>query len=164
MGSRNNSGGRTPATVAAAKAGIDFTLHPYEVEHGTDNYGAAVADALGVPRERLFKTLVAAVDGELTVGVVPVSGALDLKALAAATGGKRAQLAEPAAAERATGYVVGGISPLGQRRRLPTVVDESASGFDTILVSAGRRGLQIELNPADLVRLTGAVLAPIARG
>ncbi|SEF52419.1 Cys-tRNA(Pro)/Cys-tRNA(Cys) deacylase [Thermomonospora echinospora] len=164
MSSSKKGGGQTPATVAAAKAKVAFTLHPYDVEHGTDNYGAAVADALGVPRERLFKTLVAAVDGELTVGVVPVSGGLDLKALAAAAGGKKAQLADPPVAERATGYVVGGISPLGQRRRLPTVIDDSVSGLDTVLVSAGRRGLQIELAPADLVRLTGAVLAPIARG
>ncbi|HEX2314247.1 MAG TPA: Cys-tRNA(Pro) deacylase [Thermomonospora sp.] len=164
MGSAKKGGGQTPATVAATKAGVAFTLHPYDVDVATENYGAAVADALGVPRERLFKTLVAEVDGNLTVGVVPVSGDLDLKALASAAGGKKAQLAEPQAAERATGYVVGGISPLGQRRRLPTVVDASASGFDTVLVSAGRRGLQIELAPADLVRLTGAVVAPIARG
>ncbi|WP_119729844.1 Cys-tRNA(Pro) deacylase [Thermomonospora amylolytica] len=163
MGSKTKGGG-TPATVAAARAGIAYTLHTYDVDHGVDNYGAAVADALGVPRERLFKTLVATVDGNLTVGVVPVSGELDLKALAAAAGGKKAQLADPAAAERATGYVVGGISPLGQRRRLPTVVDSSASGFATILVSAGRRGLQIELAPGDLVRLVGAAVARIARG
>ncbi|REE99729.1 Cys-tRNA(Pro) deacylase [Thermomonospora umbrina] len=164
MSAVKKGGGRTPATVAATRAKVAFTLHPHDVDAGTDGYGAAVADALGVPRERLFKTLVAVVDGEPTVGVVPVSGALDLKALAASVGGKRAQMAEPQAAERATGYVVGGISPLGQRRRLPTVVDASASGFDTVLVSAGRRGLQIELAPVDLVALTGAVLAPIARG
>ncbi|ACY98444.1 MULTISPECIES: Cys-tRNA(Pro) deacylase [Thermomonospora] len=163
MGARKKGGGQTPATVAAAKAGVAFTLHPYEVEHGVDDYGAKVADALGVARERLFKTLIAVVDEEPTVGMVPVCGALDLKALAAATGGKRARMAEAETAERLTGYVVGGISPLGQRRRLPAVLDESASGFDTIFVSAGRRGLQIELAPADLVRLTGAALAPIAR-
>jgi len=158
----------TPATLAAAKAKVAFTLHPYELEehgeHRADSYGEAVADALGVPRDRLFKTLVAEVDGALTVGIVPVSATLDLKALAAAAGGKRAQLARSEDAERATGYVVGGISPLGQRRRLPAVLDASASGFDTIFVSAGRRGLQIELAPADLVRLIGAGTAPIARG
>jgi Cys-tRNA(Pro)/Cys-tRNA(Cys) deacylase len=154
----------TQATLAAAKAGIDFTLHPYETAADAESYGQAAADALGVPRERLFKTLLAEVDGALTVAVVPVSGSLDLKALAAATGGKKARMAEARDAERATGYVVGGISPLGQRRRLPTVVDASASAFPTVYVSAGRRGLQIELAPADLVRLTGAALAAIARG
>jgi Cys-tRNA(Pro)/Cys-tRNA(Cys) deacylase len=122
-----------------------------------------VADALGVPPERVFKTLVAEVDGDLVVAVVPVTGDLDLKALAAATGGKRAALAGRAAAERATGYVRGGISPFGQRRRLPTVVDATATGFDTVYVSAGRRGLQVELAPAELIRLTGATLAAIAR-
>ncbi|MFI6521606.1 Cys-tRNA(Pro) deacylase [Spirillospora sp. NPDC050679] len=161
------SGGRggkgTPATVAAAKAKIDFTLHAYEADPAAESYGQAAADALGVPHERLFKTLLAEVDGRLTVGIVPVSASLDLKALAAAAGGKKARMADPHDAERATGYVVGGISPLGQRRRLPTVLDESASAFDTVYVSAGRRGLQIELSPADLLRLTGAATAAIAR-
>jgi Cys-tRNA(Pro)/Cys-tRNA(Cys) deacylase len=154
----------TPATVAATRAEIAFTLHPYEAAHGEESYGEAAADALGVPHERLFKTLVAEVDGALTVAVVPVSGSLDLKALAGAAGGKRAAMADPAQAERVTGYVRGGISPLGQRRALPTVVDSSASAFPTIYVSAGRRGLQIELAPADLIRLTGASTAGIARG
>lgn len=155
----------TPATLAAARAKVPFTLHPYEVdERHEGSYGEAVADALGVGRDRLFKTLVAEVDGRLTVGIVPVAANLDLKALAAAAGGRKARLAPAPDAERATGYVVGGISPLGQRRTLPTVLDSSASGFGTILVSAGRRGLQIELAPADLVRLTGARTAPIARG
>ncbi|MFC6886230.1 MULTISPECIES: Cys-tRNA(Pro) deacylase [Actinomadura] len=164
MSPARSTGGRgTPATVAAAEAEIEYTLHPYEPPPDAESYGAAAADALGVPHERVFKTLLAEVDGRLTVGVVPVSGTLDLKALAAAAGGKKAQMADPRDAERATGYVVGGISPLGQRRRLPTVVDESASGFATVYVSAGRRGLQIELAPADLVRLTGARLAAIAR-
>lgn len=158
------SGKGTPATVAAARAGVGFTVHPYEtaVAAGHAGYGEAAADALGVGRERVFKTLVAEVDGELTVGVVPVSATLDLKALAAAVGGKKAVMADPKAAERATGYVRGGISPLGQRKRLRTVIDASAGTHPTVFVSAGRRGLQLELDPADLVRLTGARTGPIA--
>jgi Cys-tRNA(Pro) deacylase len=162
MGSSKRAGG-TPATVAATKAGIDFTLHPYEVDPEASSYGEAAADALGISHDRIFKTLVAEVDGNLTVAVVPVAATLDLKALASAAGGKRAVMADPKVAERTTGYVVGGISPLGLRRRLPTVIDDSASGLATLYVSAGRRGLQIELAPADLVRLTGAVTAEIAR-
>jgi Cys-tRNA(Pro)/Cys-tRNA(Cys) deacylase len=127
------------------------------------SFGAEAAAALGVEVERVFKTLVADVDGRLWVAVVPVSAQLDLKALAAAAGGKRAELAEPGAAERATGYVVGGISPLGQRKRLPTVVDASALEHATVFVSGGRRGLDVELAGADLVRLTGARTAPVAR-
>ena len=127
------------------------------------SYGQEAALALGIEAERVFKTLLAEVDGSLTVAVVPVDGQLDLKALAAAVGGKKAAMADPAAAERATGYVVGGISPLGQRKRLPTVVDASALGFESVLVSAGRRGVDVELAPADLVRLTAARTAPIAR-
>lgn len=121
------------------------------------------AQSLGLDPAQVFKTLLADVDGDLTVAVVPVDRSLDLKALAAAVAGKRAAMADPAAAERATGYVVGGISPLGQRRRLPTVVDASALEWDTVLVSAGRRGLDVELAPADLVRLTAAATAPISR-
>ena len=165
MASGRRPGGKgTPATVAATRANVAFTLHPYEATAGEESYGEAAADALGVPRDRLFKTLVTEVDGDLTVAVVPVSSALDLKALAGAAGGKRAAMADPVQAERVTGYVRGGISPLGQRRSLPTVVDSSASAFPTIYVSAGRRGLQIELAPADLIRLTGATTAEIARG
>ncbi|TDB95405.1 Cys-tRNA(Pro) deacylase [Actinomadura sp. 7K534] len=163
-GKAARGGTGTPATVAAARAKIEFTLHSYEADPDAESYGEAAADALGVPHGRLFKTLLAEVDGRLTVGVVPVSSSLDLKALAAAAGGKKARMADPRDAERATGYVVGGISPLGQRRTLPTVIDESVSALATVYVSAGRRGLQIELVPADLVRLTGARLAPIARG
>ena len=140
----------TPAVVAAERAGIAFTLHEYEHEAGTP-YGLEAAEKTGVDPARVFKTLVVAQDGELSVAVVPVAAQLDLRAL-----GKLAALADRAAAERATGYVLGGISPLGQRKRLPTVVDESALGFETIFVSAGRRGLELELAPADLVRLTGA--------
>ncbi|WP_329069232.1 Cys-tRNA(Pro) deacylase [Streptomyces sp. NBC_01429] len=155
--------GGTPATVALTAAGTSYTLHAYEHDPASPSYGEEAARALGVPAERVFKTLVADVDGELTVAVVPVAGSLDLKALAAAVGGKRATMADPAAAERTTGYVRGGISPLGQRKRLRTVVDASAGGHATICVSAGRRGLEVELSPADLASLTGATLAPIGR-
>ena len=150
----------TPAVDAAKRAGIAFTLHEYEgVEVGDGDYARAVADALELPAARLFKTLVASVDGVLSVFVVPADRQLDLRAA-----GKRTQLADKSQAERATGYVIGGISPLGQRKRLPTTVDDSALGFDTILVSAGRRGLQIELSPRDLVRLTDARVAAVAGG
>lgn len=155
--------GGTPATVALGKAGVDFTLHPYDHEAGAPSYGAEAADALGLSTREVFKTLVARVDGRLVCAVVPVGGSLDLKALAAAAGGKRAAMAEPADAERATGYVVGGISPLGQRSRLPVVVDASVDGLDAIYVSAGKRGLQLRLAPADLVRVTGATTAPVGR-
>lgn len=153
----------TPATALLAKQRVWHRLHSYDVPVATPDYGAAVAEALGVPPHRLFKTLVTEVDGALTVAVVPVTGELDLKAVAAATGGKRAVLADQATAQRATGYVRGGITPLGQRRRLPTLLDSSAQELPTVYVSAGRRGLQVELHPTDLVRLTGARLAPVAR-
>lgn len=141
---------------------VAHTLHPYDVSPDAPNYGALVADALGVAPERLFKTLVTEVDAALTVAVVPVTGELDLKALATAVGGKRAGLADRAVAERSTGYVRGGISPLGQRRRLPTVVDSSALSLELMYVSAGRRGLQVSVAPADLIRLTAAVTSPIS--
>ncbi|MFH8592121.1 Cys-tRNA(Pro) deacylase [Streptomyces rimosus] len=156
--------GGTPATVALTEAGVDFTLHAYEHDPATASYGEEAAEALGVSPDQVFKTLLAEVDGALTVAVVPVSGTLDLKALAAAAGGKRAAMADPAAAERSTGYVRGGISPLGQRKRLPTVIDASATAHATVCVSAGRRGLEVELAPADLQELTRATLAEIARG
>jgi Cys-tRNA(Pro)/Cys-tRNA(Cys) deacylase len=146
------------------KARVPHTLHPYDPEHPAgQGHGDAAVAALGADPRRVFKTLVARVDGALIVAVVPVAGTLDLKALAAATGARKAVMAEPADAERTTGYVLGGISPLGQRTVLPTVVDDSALGFDTVLVSAGKRGLQVELPPTDLVRLTRARTAPIAR-
>ncbi|MGH3097017.1 MAG: Cys-tRNA(Pro) deacylase [Streptosporangiales bacterium] len=157
------SGTGTPATVAVRRAGVAHTLHPYEHRQDAASYGDEAADAIGVQPERVFKTLVAAVDGELTVAVVPVAGSLDLKALAHAAGGKKATLADQRKAERTTGYVVGGISPFGQKRPLRTYVDESALAFATVYVSAGRRGLQIELAPADLLRLTGGRTAPIGR-
>ncbi|MFE5594492.1 Cys-tRNA(Pro) deacylase [Streptomyces sp. NPDC056549] len=159
---KKNSGG-TPATVALTEAGTPFTLHAYEHDPASPSYGEEAAEALGVSPDRVFKTLVADVDGELTVAVVPVAGQLDLKALASAVGGKRAAMADPAAAERTTGYVRGGISPLGQRKRLRTVLDSSASDHATVCVSAGRRGLEVELSPADLAALTSAVVAPIGR-
>lgn len=160
------SGRATPATAMLAGAGIDYTLHSYDHDRRVGGYGAEAATALGLDPGRIFKTLVASVDGRLTVGVVPVTSTLDLKALAAAVGGKRAVLADPAEAARVTGYVLGGISPLGQRRTLPTVVDSSAGDHVTIFVSAGRRGLQVELAPADLVRLTAADVVDLcaARG
>jgi Cys-tRNA(Pro)/Cys-tRNA(Cys) deacylase len=157
------AGRGTPATTLLVREGVRFTVHPYEVDPRTPSYGEAAAAALGMDPARVFKTLVAAVDGRLVVGVVPVSSMLDLKALAAAVGGRRAAMAEESAAERATGYVVGGISPLGQRTRLPTVIDSSAGDWPTIYVSAGRRGMQVELAPADLIRLTDATSSPIAR-
>ncbi|MFE2036543.1 Cys-tRNA(Pro) deacylase [Streptomyces scopuliridis] len=161
--SKKQQSGGTPATVALTAAGTPYTLHAYEHDPASPSYGEEAAEALGVSPDRVFKTLVADVDGELTVAVVPVAGSLDLKALAAAVGGKRASMADPAAAERTTGYVRGGISPLGQRKRLRTVVDASAEAHATICVSAGRRGLEVELSPADLAALTSAVMAPIGR-
>ena len=158
-----HSKGGTAATAALTRTGIPFTLRSYEHDPTAASYGLEAAEALGVEPERVLKTLLAEVDGNLVVGIVPVAGQLDLKALAAAVGGKRAAMADPAKAERATGYVVGGISPVGQRRALPTVLDESAVGFATVLVSGGKRGLDIELAPADLVRVVGATVAPIAR-
>jgi Cys-tRNA(Pro)/Cys-tRNA(Cys) deacylase len=153
----------TPATVALTAAGVPFTVHAYDHDPAVTSYGEEAAAAMGTAPSRVFKTLVAEVDGALTVAVVPVAGALDLKALAGACGGKRATMADPAAAERTTGYVRGGISPLGQRRRLPTVVDASALVHPTIFVSAGRRGLEVELPPATLITLTNATTGEIAR-
>jgi Cys-tRNA(Pro)/Cys-tRNA(Cys) deacylase len=154
----------TPAVRTLEKARVAHSLHPYDADAPADGgYGEAAVAALGADPRQVFKTLVTRVDGALTVAVVPVAGQLDLKALAAAVGGRKAAMADPADAERATGYVRGGISPLGQRKALPTVVDESALAFPTVMVSAGRRGLQVELPPAELVRLTRARTAPIGR-
>jgi Cys-tRNA(Pro)/Cys-tRNA(Cys) deacylase len=152
----------TPATSLLTRAKIDFTLHPYDHDPRTVNYGDEAAAALGVEPERLFKTLIAGVDGKLACAVVPVAQRLDLKAFAAALNGKRAELADPAAAARTTGYVVGGISPIGQKTRLRVVVDVSAESFATVYVSAGKRGLQVELAPAGLIAATGALVASIA--
>lgn len=153
----------TPATVALTKAGAAFTVHRYDHDPAAPSYGLEAAAALGVDPERVFKTLLAEVDGRLVVAVVPVSGQLDLKALAAAVGGKRADMADPKVAERTTGYVVGGISPVGQRKALRTVIDETALLFDTVYVSGGRRGFDLGLSPADLLAVTDGLAAPIAR-
>jgi Cys-tRNA(Pro)/Cys-tRNA(Cys) deacylase len=155
--------GGTPATVALTRAGVAFTLHPYEHDPRAASYGLEAADALGVEPDRVFKTLMASVDGHLVVAVVPVSGRLDLKALARSLDASKAAMADVREAERATGYVAGGISPVGQRRPHPTVVDESALLFETVFVSAGRRGLDLELAPRDLVEVTGARLADVSR-
>ncbi|MDO5699775.1 MAG: Cys-tRNA(Pro) deacylase [Dermatophilus congolensis] len=163
MGRKTKAGGGTPATLALERAGVTFTLGTYAHDPAVTDYGAEAASALGVEPERVFKTLLAVVDGTLTVAVVPVSGMLDLKALARARGGKRAEMADRSVAERRTGYVAGGISPFGQKTRLATVVDESAVQWESVFVSGGRRGLDIELAPTDLVAVTGAVLAPIGR-
>ena len=161
MARRNNAQG-TPATAALTAAGVPFALHPYTHDPSAASYGTEAAEALGIDPSRVFKTLMVDVEGRLAVGIVPVSGTLDLKAMAAALGAKKAAMADPAAAQRRTGYVLGGISPLGQRQPSPTVLDSSALALDTMLVSGGRRGLDIELAPADLARLTGAVTAPIS--
>jgi Cys-tRNA(Pro)/Cys-tRNA(Cys) deacylase len=151
------AGKGTPAIVAAERAGIAFRVHDYVHDPRAESFGMEAVEKLGIDPARVFKTLVADVDGTLTVAVVPVEAQLDLRSL-----GKRARMADPRAAERSTGYVTGGISPLGQRRRLPTVLDESALGFETIYVSAGRRGLEIELAPRDLLVLTGGRTAAVA--
>ena len=156
------AGRGTPATALLDKQRVAHTLHSYSHNPRHESYGLEAAEALGLVPGRVFKTLVAEVDGTLAVGVVPVTGQLDLKGLAAALKGKKAKMAEIAAAERATGYVAGGISPLGQKKRLPVVVDSSVLEFDTVFCSAGRRGLEVEIAPADLVKLTGAVVAPIS--
>jgi Cys-tRNA(Pro)/Cys-tRNA(Cys) deacylase len=156
------AGQGTRATALLRERNIAHTVHSYAHDARAESYGLEAAAALDIAPERCFKTLIADVDGALTVAVVPVTGPLDLKALAASVGGKRAAMAEPGAAERSTGYVRGGISPLGQRRRLPTVIDSSACDGPTMFVSGGRRGLEIEIAPADLAVVTGATFARIA--
>ena len=164
MAKRADASAGTPATVALTRAGVAFTAHAYEHDPRTAAYGLEAAEKLGIDPDRVFKTLLANVDGALAVGIVPVAQQLDLKALAQALGGKRAEMADPAVAERRTGYVVGGISPIGQKFALPTVLDESAILCETILVSGGRRGLDLELAPDDLLAITAGRYAPIARG
>jgi Cys-tRNA(Pro)/Cys-tRNA(Cys) deacylase len=163
-------GGGTPATVALTRAGVPFSEHAYEHDPAATSYGLEAAEVLGLDPAQVLKTLLASVDpaagsgrAALVVAIVPVAGQLDLKAVAAAVHGKKATMADPAVAERATGYVVGGISPVGQKRAHPTVLDESALAFDTVYLSCGRRGLDLGLAPADLVRVTNATVARIRR-
>jgi Cys-tRNA(Pro)/Cys-tRNA(Cys) deacylase len=153
----------TPATVALTSAGIPFTERAYAHDPANRNFGQEAADVLGVDPEQVFKTLMVDVDGRLVVAIVPVTGKLDLGALAAAVHGKRAVMADQSVAERKTGYLVGGISPLGQKSRHETVLDETAELFDTVFVSGGRRGFDIELAPSDLIAATSATVAAIAR-
>jgi Cys-tRNA(Pro)/Cys-tRNA(Cys) deacylase len=152
----------TPATAAVAKAKVEHRIHEYRHDPAAPSYGLEAAEQLGVDPAGVFKTLVAEVDGRLAVAVVPVAARLDLKALAAAAGGRKAVMAEAADAERATGYVVGGISPLGHRKRLPVFLDSSMQDRPTVMVSAGRRGLELELAPIDLARLSGGTFADLA--
>lgn len=153
----------TPATAALTAVGIPFSEHAYAHDPSNRDFGMEAATALGLDADQVFKTLLAEVDGRLVVGIVPVTGKLDLKALAAAVGGKKAVMADPALAERRTGYVVGGISPIGQKTRHETVLDETAELWDVVYVSGGRRGFDLGLAPADLIRATDAVVADIAR-
>jgi len=162
MARRSDASGSTPATVALRRSRVTYTAHAYTHEATITDYGAEAAAALGVAPDRVFKTLLADADGVFLVGIVPVSTRLDLKALACVFGVKRARMAEPALAERKTGYVVGGISPIGQKTALTTVLDSTAMSLESIFVSGGRRGLDIELAPADLLAVTGGILAPIA--
>lgn len=154
----------TPATVALTQGGFAFVPHLYAHDPAATNFGLEAAEKLNLDPDRVFKTLLAEADGVLVVGIVPVTGLLDLKALATAVGAKKATMADPKLAERKTGYVVGGISPIGQKSTLTTVIDETAELFDTVFVSGGRRGFDIELAPADLARATGGSFAAIARG
>ena len=163
MGSRRDRSAGTPATTELTRLGVAFGVHPYEHDPAAASYGLEAAAALSVPPGQVFKTLLVEADRGLAVGIVPVDRSLDLKALAAALGLKKVSMADPAAAERSTGYVVGGISPIGQRKRLPTVLDLGANAFDVVYVSGGRRGLDLSLSPTDLVAATGAVMAAIAR-
>ncbi|WP_139418374.1 Cys-tRNA(Pro) deacylase [Agromyces laixinhei] len=163
MAKRADASAGTPATVALTRACVDFTAHSYDHDPRAAAYGLEAAEQLGLDPDRVFKTLLASVDGTLAVGIVPVAMQLDLKALAAVLGGKRAEMADPAVAERKTGYVVGGISPVGQKTPLPTVLDESAILHETIYVSGGRRGLDLELAPDDLIAVTGGRYGALAR-
>lgn len=160
---RKRTGGGTPATVALERAGIGYVVRAYEHDPGAESYGLEAAEALAVEPARVFKTLLVDTERGLGVGIVPVDTLLDLKAIAHALGAKKATMADPKAAERATGYVIGGISPIGQKKVLPTVLDESALAFGTVMVSGGKRGLDIELAPGDLLAVTWGTTAGIAR-
>lgn len=160
---KRQSGGGTPATVTLDRAGISYTPRPYEHDPAAPSYGLEAANALGVEPARVFKTLLVDTDHGLAVGIVPVDTTLDLKAVAAALGTKKVTMADPKVAERNTGYVVGGISPVGQKKALPTVLDDSATAYPTVLVSGGKRGLDLELAPRDLLTVTRGRIAAIAR-
>lgn len=154
----------TPGINAAKKSKIRFQVHEYNHDAGCESYGREAAEKMGVPEARVFKTLVVMLDSkELAVGVIPVSAMLSMKQIAKAGGAKKAAMADPAAVERSTGYVLGGVSPLGQKKRLKTLIDTSVMGFPTVFVSAGRRGLEIELSPADLQKLTNAQVADLCQ-
>ena len=163
MGKRRDAGAGTPATTALTRLGVTFGVHPYDHDPAAASYGLEAAAALSVPPAQVFKTLLVEGDRGLAVGVVPVDRQLDLKAVAVALGLKKVAMAQPSDAERSSGMVVGGISPIGQKRALPTVVDASALDFDIVYVSGGRRGLDVSLSPADLVTATNARVAAIAR-
>ncbi|GAB2449925.1 Cys-tRNA(Pro)/Cys-tRNA(Cys) deacylase [Conyzicola lurida] len=163
MSKRTDAAAGTPATLALTAAGIRFLPHAYDHDPGTTNYGIEAATALGLDPEQVFKTLLADVDGALVVAIVPVTGKLDLRALAREVGGKKAVMADPAVAQRKTGYIVGGISPIGQKNPHTTVLDETAELYPSIFVSGGRRGFDIELAPADLLAITNGTTAAIAR-
>ncbi len=156
------AGQSTPATTLLDRCGVSYRLHIYTRDSRATSYGAEAAEALGLPSQQVLKTLIAELDERLIVAVVPVSAQLDVRALAAAMDAKRCRMATVADAERATGYVIGGISPLGHRKQLPIVIDDSVRDFETVFCSAGRRGLQLELAPDDLLRATKATVAPIA--
>ena len=154
----------TPAVNVLAQHQAPYTLHEYQHDEGSTSYGLEAAQKLGIDADKIFKTLVAQTPtAGLIVGLVPVSGTLSVKQLARAAGVKKVVMAQPADVQRATGYVLGGVSPLGQKKRLPTYIDSSAQYHDSIFISAGQRGLEIELSPADLKRLSGATFAPIAQ-
>ena len=162
--SKKNHGPATPAIAALDDHGVSYRLHEYQHDPNSElGFGLEGASKLGISADRVFKTLMVEVDGSLCTAVVPASGMLDLKAMAGALHGKKAELAPPAQAERATGYVVGGISPLGQKRSHPTVIDDSALEYTTILVSGGRRGLSVELAADDLAAVTGASFSAVGR-
>ncbi len=161
--SKNQSADSTPATAHLHREGIAFTAHTYVHDPRAESFGLEAAEALGLEPELVFKTLLADVDGELVVGIIPVTTTLDLKALASTLGGKRAHMADPVLAQRSTGYVLGGISPIGQKKPHRTVIDETAELWPSVYVSGGRRGLDLELAPEDLIAVTGALVAPIAR-
>ncbi|MEO6470692.1 MAG: Cys-tRNA(Pro) deacylase [Aeromicrobium sp.] len=160
---KNSAADSTPATAHLHREGIAFTTHTYVHDPRAESFGLEAAEALGLDADLVFKTLMVEVDDELVVAIVPVTTSVDLKALAAAIGGKRAHLADPVIAQRSTGYVLGGIAPIGQKKPHRTVIDETVELWPTVYVSGGRRGLDLELTPEDLIAVTSALVAAIAR-